>query len=93
MKTINQITKRTTHLKAHPCCQCHIDIEGNKIDFISYTTRVITIIIKNNKRLIECTGTYSRTTAKQITYFLREYAPDLCLEDMKKIQGKGLITC
>ena len=81
---------RTTHLKAHPSCQCKINIDGNRIDFISYTTRVISIIVENGKRLIECTGTYSRTTAKQITYFLREYAPDLCLEDMKKIQGKGL---
>ena len=78
---------RTTHLKAHPSCQCKINIDGNRIDFISYTTRVISIIVENGKRLIECTGTYSRTTAKQITYFLREYAPDLCLEDMKKIQG------
>ena len=79
--------KKSTVLKNHPCCQCKINIDGNRIDFVSYTTRVITIIIDNGKRLIECTGTYSRTTAKQITYFLREYAPDLCLEDMKKNPG------
>lgn len=83
--------KRTTHLKNHPYCQACVNIDNNRIDFISYTTRVITIIVENGKRFIECTGTYSRTTAKQITYFLREYAPDLSLQDMKKIIGNGLI--
>lgn len=79
--------KRTTHLKAHPFCQCHVNVDNNKIDFISYTTRVITIINEGGKRLIECTGIYSPTTARQITYFLREFAPDLRLADMKKIVG------
>lgn len=84
---------RTTKLSNHAGCQCHVMVTDNRIDFISYTTRVISIVIENGKRLIECTGTYSRTTARQITYFLREYAPDLCLEDMKKIQGKGFVVC
>lgn len=32
---------------------------------------------------VECTGTYSRTTAKQITWFLREYFPTLSLRNMR----------
>lgn len=85
--------KRTTKLRNHASCQCHIDIDDNRIDFISYTTRVISIIVEKGKRMIECTGTYSPTTARQITYFLREYAPDLCLADMKKIVGNGFVAC
>ena len=84
---------KTTKLRNHASCQCYINIYDNRIDFISYTTRVISIIADKSKRLIECTGTYSPTTARQITYFLREYAPDLCLADMKKIIGKGFVNC
>ena len=86
---------KTTKLRNHQYCQCNIiiDNDNNRIDFISYTTRVISIIAEKGKRMIECTGTYSPTTARQITYFLREYAPDLCLADMKKIVGKGFVAC
>lgn len=85
---------KTMKLRAHASCQCKINVhESGRIDFISYTTRVISIIIDGGKRMVECTGTYSPTTARQITYFLREYAPDLCLADMKGIVGKGFVTC
>lgn len=84
---------KTTKLRNHAHCQCHIVIDDNRIDFISYTTRVISIIVEKGKRMIECTGTYSPTTARQITYFLREYAPDLSLADMKKIVGNGFVVC
>ena len=84
---------KLTTLKNHQYCNCHIIIDENKIDFISYTTRVLTIIFEHGVRKIECTGTYSPTTARQITYFLREYASDLNLQDMKKIIGKGFVVC
>lgn len=85
---------KTVKLRNHASCQCKINIyENERIDFISYVTRVISIIIKGKQRLIECTGTYSPTTARQITYFLREYAPDLSLADMKRIVGKGFVEC
>lgn len=32
---------------------------------------------------VECSGTYSRTTATQITWFLREYFPTLSLRNMR----------
>lgn len=83
---------RKTRLNNHKSAQCHIITEGNRIDFISYTTRVITIVYENGKRLIECTGTYSATTRRQIAWFLREYAPDLNYYNMKAIAGAGLVA-
>lgn len=81
---------KTKNLKDHASAQCHVRIWDNgDIDFISYVTRVISI----HGDKIECTGTYSRTTAKQIGWFLREYMPNLNYYDMKKIVGKGFVTC
>lgn len=82
---------RTTRLREHSAAQCHVIEEGNKIHFISYVTRVITITRENGKRFVECTGTYSKTTIKQIGWFLREYAPDLSYYQMKDIVGKGAV--
>lgn len=83
------IMKKT--LKNHPYAQCYVCInDDNSVDFISYRTRVITIQIINNRRFIECTGTYSMTTIKQIGWFLKEYAPDLYYYDMKRIAYKGV---
>ncbi len=81
------------NLRNHASAQCHIEVEDGIINFISYTTRVITMKqdeLKN--RIIECTGTYSATTRRQISWFLREYAPDLCYQDMKKIVGEGFVA-
>lgn len=80
-----------TNLKNHPYAQCHVEINGDTIYFVSYSTAVIFIVDRNGHRFVECTGTYSATTRKQIGYFLKEYAPDLCYYDMKNIVGKGLI--
>ncbi len=84
--------KNFKRLKNHSGCNCKIYEDAESITFVSYVTRVIEIK-KDTKgnRMIECTGTYSPTTARQITYFLREYAPDLCLSDMKKIAYKGFV--
>lgn len=81
--------RTTKRLNNHKSAQCkvYIDNDSNRIDFISYTTRVISIWYENGKRMIECTGTYSATTRKQISWFLREYAPDLSYYDMKAIAG------
>lgn len=85
------ITMLKKVLRNHPYAQCHVRLyEDGSVDFISYTTRVITIQIINGKRFIECTGTYSMTTIKQIGWFLKEYAPDLCYYDMKRIAYKGV---
>lgn len=84
----------TKKLKGHQSMQCRVNIfENGNIDFISYVTRVISIRKdKKGNRQIECMGTYSSTTRKQISYFLREYAPDLSYYDMKSIAGKGYVA-
>ena len=78
-----------TKLKNHPYSQCHVEVEGDTTIFVSYTTAVIFLIKRGAKRFVECTGTYSKTTIKQIGYFLKEYAPDLNYYDMKNIVGMG----
>ena len=79
------------NLRDHASSQCHVIIEDNEIRFISYTTEVIRILFDRGRRLIECSGTYSPTTRRQIGWFLKEYASDLCYYDMKAIAGEGMI--
>ena len=82
----------TYRLKNHVYAQCFVKAhDGGQLDFISYTTRVISIWWESGKRFVECTGTYSATTRKQIGWFLKEYAPDLSYYDIKKIVGKGFV--
>lgn len=82
--------KRNLH--GHESAACHVRTYDNgNIDFISYVTRVISIVFKNGRRMVECTGTYSATTRKQIGWFLKEYAPDLNYYDMKAIAGEGFV--
>lgn len=82
----------TLKLRDHSSAQCHVNCQDDAIDFISYKTRVISIRIENGVRMVECTGTYSRTTAKQIGWFLREYASDLNYYMMKEIAQKGFVA-
>ena len=44
--------------------------------------------IDEDAYFLECTGTYSQTTRKQIGYFLKEYFGDLDYYDMKNIAGE-----
>lgn len=84
------ISKR---LRDHASASCKVVInEGESINLISYTTRVITIYHEGGKRFVECTGTYSATTRKHISWFLREYAPDLSYYDMKRIAGGAAVA-
>lgn len=78
-------------LRNHSSAQCRVFVEDNEVTFISYATEVIRILYKDGKRFIECTGTYSPTTRKQIGWFLKEYANDLCYHDMKSIAGLGFV--
>ena len=93
-------------LTGHPGAQCRVRVqEDGTIDFISYTTRVITAIpysvaSKEGKLtkdmfqkaeehldadcyLLECTGTYSKTTRIQMGWFLEEYFPTITVDDMR----------
>jgi hypothetical protein len=87
----NEVFEMKRNLKNHPYAQCYTLTEGNRITFVSYSTAVIFITYHDGQRFVECTGTYSATTRKQIGYFLKEYAPDLCYYDMKRIAGEGEI--
>ena len=92
-------------LKNHQYCQCHVEVEkvhnncdnSDRIElwFVSYVTGVIHAyeepVESETPRgfRIECTGTYSQTTRKQIGYFLKEYFPQLNYYDMKEIVPCG----
>ena len=78
-------------LKDHPYCNCYVLKDNNIIKLVSYITEVI-IAVRNpknkNEWFLKCTGTYSQTTRKQISWFLREYFPKIDYFDMKEIAGK-----
>lgn len=74
-------------LENHKHANCYTIQEGDVTIFVSYTTAVI--FLNTKAGTIECTGTYSPTTRKQIGYFLKEYYPSLGYHDMKAIAGKG----
>ena len=78
-------------LNGHNSAQACVTENGNEINLVSYITRVITVKHENGKRMIECTGLYSRTTIKHIGWFVREYLPDLTYYDIKNIAGKGFV--
>ena len=88
-------------LKNHQFAQCYV-IESEYSDgskartFISDRTPVIEVhystkLYPTTGSEVKFTGTYSVTTARQITWYMREYLPDLSLADMKKIIGKGFV--
>ena len=73
--------KVDARLKKMPSAQCGVIFaEDGTIHFISYTTLVCSI---DPEGWLECTGTYSPTTRKQIGRFLSEYEPNLCYYDAK----------
>lgn len=76
------------YLREHPHAQCHVEqSEFYSLDmkFVSYNTPVL--IIFNNE--MEVTGLYSKTTRKQIGWFLKEYFPNISYQDVKKAYEKG----
>ena len=75
MMTIKKLTD-------HPYSQCHVEIAPNgEIYFFSYVTLVCHI---DAEGWLECTGTYSQTTRKQIGWFLKEYAPSMTYQMVKQ---------
>ena len=72
-------------LSRMPYAQCGVVFLSWGVRFVSYTTTVIEI---DNDGWLECFGTYSQTTRKQIGAFLKEYAPKLCYYDAKRCYEK-----
>lgn len=59
--------------------------EDGDITFISYSTVVIRAIKQEDGFYrLWCTGTYSQTTRRQISWFLKEYFGDVSYFDMKR---------
>lgn len=70
-------------LKNHPYAQCSVRVElDGTVVFTSYNTDVIYI---DKDGWLYVTGLYSRTTRKQIGYFLKEYVPVLTYQDIKSL--------
>ena len=77
-------------LKNHPGCQCHVEkYDNGTIVFVSYKTPIAKIEkgmlcpIQNGKYWDD-ERIYTPTTARQISYFLREYAPSISYQQFKK---------
>lgn len=70
-------------LRDMPTAQCGVIFTNDgQMVFVSYTTPVIYI---DRNGWLTCTGTYSPTTRKQMGRFLREYAPTVTYQTVKKI--------
>ena len=81
-----------SRLEDHKYSQCHTEHNTEVVRFISYNTLVIEALrIEGTTWHISCTGTYSRTTIRQIGWFLKEYFPSLNYYDMKSIAGTNTI--
>lgn len=81
--------RKPVKLSEHKDAQCHVLIseDGDRIQFISYTTLVVdckAISEGAMNYIINCTGTYSQATRKQIDWFFKEYFNNLCYYDVKK---------
>lgn len=72
-------------LKNHPYAQCTIHIHDNQIRFWSYDTCVLIIDIMGDNIKINCTGLYSKTTRRQISWFTHEYFKTISYHTIKFI--------
>ena len=65
---------QTRKLERMPYAQAHVNIDCyGAITLVSYKTEVINI---DPQGWLTCSGTYSQTTRKHISAFMREYAPN-----------------
>lgn len=68
-------------LSRMPYAQAGVRFENGSIILVSYSTVVCVI---DEHGFLTCTGTYSRTTIKHISAFLKEYAPLLNYYNAKR---------
>lgn len=79
---------KVVKLEKHRSSQCHVVLFDNgDISFYSYSTLVISAVCnkEENCYFLSCTGTYSQTTRRQISWFLKEYFPQLRYYHMRDI--------
>ena len=82
-------------LKDHKYANCYVVKNEMGIKLVSYKTEVI-IAAKaeiEDYWYIKCLGTFSKTTAKHIGWFLKEYFPMFNYYDMKNNVGKNPRCC
>lgn len=76
------INYRRVTLAEHKSAQCRVRLYDNgDICLQSYNTDVIYYAHKTG--FLYCTGTYSATTRKHISWFLREYFPNVSYQEMR----------
>lgn len=78
----------TYRLKNHPYAQCTVKYINDALVLQSYATDVI--IFDTCTGNLTCSGLYSMTTRRQISWFLREYFPNVDFKTVKKIAGTSL---
>ena len=75
-------------LNNHKYAQCHVEYNNYGISLWSYSTEVIMVRYDNFKIVMTCSGLYSMTTRRHISWFLEEYFPSISYYDIKKaVQG------
>lgn len=84
--------KKLTH---HKSANCYVTVEDDgTINLISYDTLVVHATPYTlNEYVLFCTGTYSQTTRKHISWFLKEYFGDISYYDMKKCYENSVGIC
>lgn len=74
---------RTRNLRNHASAQCTIRMyENGDICLQSYLTDVVYYDFMRG--MLYCTGTYSQTTRKHISWFLHEYFPQFSYQELRK---------
>ena len=74
-------------LKGHSSAQCKVALTANSITLISYTTAIIKAERFDGGYIVTCSGLYSMTTRKHISWFIQEYFPALNFQEIKSIAG------
>ena len=70
--------RKSFRLLNHESCNAHVEIHfddnnrATKIELWSYSTRVCGAYLTNDGWTVFCTGTYSQTTRRQISWFTRQ---------------------
>lgn len=73
------ITKKLRDHASAQCCVRHY--ENGDLCLQSYLTDII--YYDHKQQVLYCTGTYSQTTRKHISWFLREYFPSISYQTMR----------
>lgn len=74
-------------LSEHASAQCRVVLSGGAITLVSYQTEVVKVSRCELGWIVSCSGLYSMTTRRHISWFLKEYFPNLNYYDIKAIAG------